>query len=135
MVRNMWAELNPVLDKHPVRILVVEDDPASRWLLCTILQRLGYDCQAVENGQKGIEAAHSFAPQVILMDLMMPILDGLEATRRLKADVETREILVLALSANATAVGEREARSAGCDDFMSKPVSLDRLVPWICEHI
>lgn len=135
MVRIMWADLKPFTDNRDIRILVVEDDPSSRWLLCTILQKLGFDCLSVENGLKGIEAARSFAPQVIIMDLMMPILDGLEATRRLKADDDTKEILVLALSANATATGEREARSAGCDDFMAKPVSLDRLVPWLCEHV
>jgi len=134
MVKIMWADLKPFADHRDIRILIVEDDPSSRRLLCTILQRLGFDCLSVEDGLKGIEAAHSFAPQIIIMDLMMPILDGLEATRRLKADDDTKEIPVLALSANATANGEQEARSAGCDDFMSKPVSLDRLVPWLSEH-
>ena len=118
-----------------IRILIAEDDPSARWLMTALLRRLGFECQAVEDGLKVLEAARTFAPHVILMDLMMPILDGLEATRRLKADEATRRIPVLALTANATPHGEHEARLAGCDDFMTKPVVLDVLVRWLRERI
>src|SRR3982751_6298969 len=69
--------------RQGARILIVEDDPNSRWILCALLKRLGYQCQVATNGQEAMEAVQDFGPQVILMDLMMPVLDGLEATRRL----------------------------------------------------
>ena len=97
-----------------LRVLVVEDDPNSRWVLCALMRRLGYNCQVATNGEEALQMVESFAPQVILMDLMMPVLDGLEATRRLKADAKTRGIPVLALTGNVTPAGESAARMAGC---------------------
>lgn len=111
-----------------LRILIVEDDPHSGWLLCAVLRRLGYECGIARNGVEALEAVETFEPQVILMDLMMPVLDGAEATRRLKADAQTRDIPVIMLTADATPNGEAVARRAGCDDFLTKPVVLDRLL-------
>lgn len=127
--------VSPRSGARQVRVLIVEDDPGSRWVLCALLKRFGFECRAVEDGLKALEAARIFAPHVILMDLMLPILDGLEAIRRLKADAETRGILVLVLTANATTTGEREARQAGCDGFMAKPVVLDALIRWLWDRV
>src|SRR6478752_2996723 len=97
--------------KHPgppggKRLLLVEDDPNSRWVLCALMRRLGYDCRAACNGAEALEVVEGFRPHAILMDLMMPVLDGLEATRRLKADARTRGIPILVLTGNATEGGE-----------------------------
>lgn len=108
--------------------MIVEDDPNSRWVLCALMRRLGYDCQAAVDGLEALRIVSSFKPQAIVMDLMMPVLDGLETTRRLKADAATRGIPILALTGNATPIGERVARLAGCDDFLTKPVILDDLL-------
>jgi len=110
------------------RILIVEDDADSRWLLSAILRRLGHDCQVATNGAEALQLVEAAPPDLILMDLMMPVLDGVEATRRLKADARTRGIPVLALTGNATPGGERAARQAGCDDFLTKPVILPELL-------
>src|SRR4051812_22210339 len=80
------------------RLLIVEDDPSNRWALCTLMNRMGYDCRVACDGREALEAVGDFGPQAILMDLGLPVLDGLEATRRLKADARTREIPVLAVS-------------------------------------
>jgi two-component system, cell cycle response regulator DivK len=117
-----------------MRVLVVEDDPNSRWVLCALLKRLGYACEVATDGREALEKVESFSPQVILMDLMMPVLDGLEATRRLKADARTRGIPVLALSGNVTPGGLSAARHAGCDDFVPKPVILSDLLDRLDRH-
>jgi CheY-like chemotaxis protein len=111
-----------------LRVLIVEDDPNSRWVLCALMRRLGYDCQVAVDGQEALQMVARFKPQAILMDLMMPVMDGLETTRRLKADAATQGIPILALTGNSTPTGERAARSAGCDDFLTKPVVLNDLL-------
>lgn len=109
-------------NQHAPRILIVEDDPNSRWVLCALMRRLGYDCQVATNGQEAIELVERLGPKVILMDLMMPVLDGLETTRRLKADARTRGIPIMAITGNITAQGRLAAHRAGCDDCLTKPV-------------
>jgi CheY-like chemotaxis protein len=116
------------------RILIVEDDPHSGWLLSAVLRRLGYDCEIARNGAEALEQVGSFEPEVILMDLMMPVLDGAEATRRLKTRSETRDIPVIILTADATPAGEAAAWRAGCDDLLTKPVVLDRLLDCLDAH-
>lgn len=120
---------------RPVRVLIVEDDPSSRWALNALLRRLGFECRTAEDGTRALEMVRTFRPEIILMDLMMPGLDGLETTRRLKADASTKVIPVLALTANATPSGVLAAKNAGCDDFMTKPVVLDNLVEWLWDHV
>jgi CheY-like chemotaxis protein len=117
------------------RILIVEDDPNSRWVLCALMRRMGYDCQVAANGKEALEIVESFGPQVILMDLMMPVLDGLEATRRLKADAKTRGIPVVALTGNATPHGVAAAHKAGCDDLLPKPIVFQELVDRLHQHL
>jgi two-component system cell cycle response regulator DivK len=98
-------------------------------MLMMRLELLGdFEVLAAEDGQKGCEMAATEQPDIILMDLEMPVVDGWEATRRLKSNVQTRDIPVIALSAHALA-GEREkALAAGCNEFDSKPIEFDRLV-------
>ena len=110
------------------RILYVEDNEDNVYMLTRRLNRRGYQVVVAADGERGIAAARSEAPAIILMDLSLPLMDGWEATRRLKAMPETRSIPIIALSAHVMA-GEREkALAAGCDDFDTKPVDLDRLV-------
>lgn len=117
------------------RLLVVEDDPRVRWVLCAILKQMGFECSTAGDGREAIDAVAANAPDLILMDLMMPVLDGLEATRRLKADAATRAIPVLALTANDTPSGRSDAYQAGCDDFVPKPVVMDDLIQRIRRHL
>ena len=111
-----------------MRILLVEDNELNRDMLCRRLQRRGFDVSTAMDGQAGIEAAESQLPDLILMDMSLPVLDGWDATGRLKANPLTASIPVLALTAHAME-GEREkALAAGCDDYDTKPVELDRLL-------
>lgn len=117
------------------RVLIVEDDPRSRWVLCALFRRLGYDCRAAADGSEALQTVAEFRPRVILMDLMMPGLDGIEATRRLKADATTRPIPILALTGNVTPGGESAARQAGCDDFVPKPVVFQDLIQRVRDRL
>jgi two-component system, cell cycle response regulator DivK len=109
-------------------ILYVEDNEDNVYMLVRRLRRHGFEVIVAADGAQGVEAARRERPDLVLMDLSLPVLDGWEATRRLKGAVETRAIPVIALSAHAMA-GERErALQAGCDDYDTKPVDLDRLL-------
>ena len=111
------------------RLLYVEDNDDNVYMLKMRLELLdGFEVLTAENGERGYETAVAERPDIILMDLEMPIVDGWEATRRLKSNPETRDIPVIAFSAHALA-GEREkALAAGCDEFDTKPIEFDRLV-------
>jgi CheY-like chemotaxis protein len=110
------------------RILLVEDNELSRDMLSRRLTRRGYDVLLAVDGGQAVETARTGAPDIILMDMSLPVIDGWEATRQLKADAETRDIPIIALTAFAMASDERKAREAGCDDFDTKPVDLARLL-------
>jgi two-component system, cell cycle response regulator DivK len=111
-----------------VRILYVEDNEDNIYMLSARLKRKGYEVIVATDGDQGVALARADAPALILMDLSLPVLDGWEATRRLKALAETRGIPVIALSSHAMA-GDREAAlAAGCDDFDTKPVDFARLL-------
>jgi CheY-like chemotaxis protein len=111
------------------KVLYVEDNDDNVYMLKMRLELLGdFEVLAAEDGEKGCEMAAAERPDIILMDLEMPVLDGWEATRRLRSNPQTRDIPVIALSAHALA-GERErALAAGCNEFDSKPIEFDRLV-------
>lgn len=110
------------------KILVVDDDEMNRDMLSRRLLRKGYEVVLAVNGVEAIEKAVTDRPELILMDLSMPVLDGYEATRRLKAEGDTSGIPIIGLSAHAM-VGDREkALAAGCDDYDTKPVELPRLL-------
>jgi CheY-like chemotaxis protein len=111
------------------KVLYVEDNDDNVYMLKMRLELLGdFEVLAAEDGEKGCEMAAAERPDIILMDLEMPVVDGWEATRRLRSNPQTRDIPVIALSAHALA-GERErALAAGCSEFDSKPIEFDRLV-------
>jgi len=110
------------------KILLVEDNEMNRDMLSRRLQRRGYEIVVAVDGQEGVDKALSEKPDLILMDMSLPVLDGWEATRQLKASEETKPIPVIALTAHAMASDEEKAREAGCDDFDIKPVELPRLL-------
>jgi two-component system, cell cycle response regulator DivK len=110
------------------KILLVEDNEMNRDMLSRRLIRSGYEVVLAVDGEQGVALAASGRPDLVLMDMSLPVLDGWEATRRLKADPATREIPVIALTAHAMAGDEKKAREAGCDDFDTKPVEFVRLL-------
>ncbi len=111
------------------KVLYIEDNDDNVYMLKMRLELLGdFEVLAAEDGQKGCEMAATEQPDIILMDLEMPVVDGWEATRRLKGNPQTRDIPVIVLSAHALA-GEREkAIAAGCDEFDTTPIEFNRLV-------
>jgi CheY-like chemotaxis protein len=111
------------------KVLYIEDNDDNVYMLKMRLELLGdFEVLAAEDGQKGCEMAATEQPDIILMDLEMPVIDGWEATRRLKGNPQTRDIPIIVLSAHALA-GEREkAIAAGCDEFDATPIEFDRLV-------
>ena len=110
------------------KILYVEDNADNVYMLTRRLARHGYEVIVAGDGQQGIAMARSEAPALILMDLSLPVLDGWQATRTLKAAAETRAIPVIALSAHALECERQKALDAGCDEFETKPVDLPRLL-------
>lgn len=110
------------------RILLVEDNEMNRDMLSRRLQRKGYEVVIAVDGGEGVAMAHSQTPDLILMDMSLPVLDGWEATRQLKAAPETATIPVIALTAHAMATDREKAMEAGCDDYDTKPIELPRLL-------
>ncbi len=110
------------------KILLVEDNEMNRDMLARRLQRKGHDVVIAVDGQQGVAMARTESPDVILMDMSLPVLDGWEATRRLKAAPETRSIPVIALTAHAMSSDRERALESGCDDYDTKPVELPRLL-------
>src|ERR1700759_798234 len=111
-----------------MKILYVEDNEDNIFMLKNRLTRAGHTVVVASDGAAGVAMAASERPDVILMDLSLPVLDGWEATRRIKAAAETRHIPVIALSAHAMSGDREKALAAGCDDFDTKPVELQRLL-------
>ena len=110
------------------RVLIVEDNELNRDMLSRRLTRRGFEVLLATDGAQGVEAARAHRPDLILMDMSLPVVDGWEATRRIKAAPETGAIPIIALTAHAMAGDEAKARAAGCDDFDTKPVELPRLL-------
>ena len=114
--------------KIMAKILLVEDNEMNRDMLSRRLERKGYAIVCAVDGQQGVAMAASEKPDLILMDMSLPVLDGWGATRQLKADDSTRSIPIIALTAHAMAEDEQRAREAGCNDYDTKPVELPRLL-------
>ena len=110
------------------KVLIVEDNEMNRDMLSRRLQRRGYAVLIAEDGERGVAVATAERPDLILMDMSLPVLDGWEATRRLKADPATRPIPVIALTAHAMSTDRERVFEAGCDDYDTKPVELPRLL-------
>src|SRR5713101_4278609 len=110
------------------KILLVEDNEMNRDMLSRRLQKRGYEVVLAVDGQDGVTRAQAEAPDLILMDMGLPVLDGWEATRQIKTAAATRAIPVIALTAHAMAGDREKAVAAGCDDFDTKPIELGRLL-------
>ncbi len=110
------------------KILLVEDNELNRDMLTRRLQRKGFSVVLAGDGEEGVAMAASESPDLILMDLSLPGMDGWEATRQIKAAAETGAIPIVALTAHAMTGDREKALAAGCDDYDSKPVELERLL-------
>ena len=116
-------------------ILVVDDDPKSLVLIRDLLKVSGYKTIEATNGKQGVELAKAKKPDLILMDIQMPIVDGIEATRILKADATTRNIPVLALTAYAMKEDEERIFQAGCDGYITKPIDIHELLKEVAKYL
>jgi len=110
------------------KILLVEDNEMNRDMLSRRLEKRGHTVAIAVDGKEGLEKARADRPDIVLMDMSLPIIDGWEATRQLKADPNTKSIPVIALTAHAMTSDRDKALAAGCDDFDTKPVELPRLL-------
>lgn len=110
------------------KVLLVEDNEMNRDMLSRRLARYGFDVVMAVDGRQGVEMARTENPDLILMDMSLPVLDGWGATRQIKADSRTRSIPVIALTAHAMAGDREKAMQAGCDDYDTKPIELSRLL-------
>jgi CheY-like chemotaxis protein len=110
------------------KILLVEDNEMNRDMLSRRLERRGFTVVIAADGEVGLNQARTCSPDLILMDMSLPVIDGWEATRQLKADPATSKIPIIALTAHAMAEDRVKAMAAGCDDFDTKPVELPRLL-------
>jgi len=110
------------------KVLVVEDNEMNRDMLSRRLTRRGFHVIFAVDGQQGVDLARSERPDIILMDMSLPVIDGWEATRRVKSDDATRGVPVIGLTAHAMAGDREKAIEAGCDDYDTKPVELERLI-------
>jgi two-component system cell cycle response regulator DivK len=110
------------------KILLVEDNEMNRDMLSRRLLRNNFEVVMAVNGQEGVDMAKSEKPDLILMDMSLPVMDGWEATRTIKADDATKSIPVIALTAHAMESDRQQALQAGCDDFDTKPIELPRLL-------
>jgi two-component system, cell cycle response regulator DivK len=111
-----------------IKILVVEDNELNADMLSQRLTRKGYEIIFAVDGEEAIQVAKKSKPQLILMDMGLPILDGWEATRRLKADPETKHIPIIALTAHSMADDREQALNVGCEEYETKPVNFTRLI-------
>lgn len=116
-------------------VLIVDDFEDNRVMYVEYLQFQGFRVAEAVNGQEAIEQTQKLMPVVIVMDLSLPVMDGWEATRRIKADPKTKHIVVIALTGHAEPAHAKKARDAGCDDFIAKPCLPEALVARIREHV
>jgi two-component system, cell cycle response regulator DivK len=117
------------------RILAVEDQEDNMQILRDLLVNAGYEMIEAENGEEALAAVATQRPDLILMDIQIPIIDGYEVTRRIKADPALRSIPIIAVTSHAIGSGEEKARAAGCDDFVAKPYSPRQLLTKICQYL
>ena len=116
-------------------VLIVDDNPQNLKLAKVILAAEGYEVKTAIDAEEALRILESFTPRLILMDLQLPRMDGLELTRRLKADPARREIIIIALTAYAMKGDDEKAFAAGCDGYISKPIDIDALPRVVAEHL
>src|SRR6266851_7794465 len=119
----------------PEPILIVDDNAQNLKLAKVILAAEGYEVRTAIDAEDALRILESFTPRLILMDLQLPRMDGLELTRRIKADPSRREIIIIALTAYAMKGDEEKALAAGCDGYMSKPIDTDALPRMVARHL
>jgi len=119
----MWDSLN-----NHLRVLLVEDAPFLRYAFGRLLRMHGFEVMEATDGREALDRVHDFQPQLVVTDLMMPVMDGVELIQRLRADPRTAELPVLAITADATEKAEQRAREAGAVDFVTKPIDLPTLL-------
>jgi two-component system cell cycle response regulator DivK len=112
-------------------ILIVEDEPRNLKLLRDLLQRFGYEILEASDGEQGVKSAGEKMPDLILMDIMMPKMDGLEATRIIKADTKTKHIPIIALTSYAMKGDREKTIEAGCDGYIAKPIDIKEVLKTI----
>ena len=117
------------------RVLIVDDNPTNLKLVTFLVKASGYDVDTAHDADSAIAAINANRPKLILMDLQLPGIDGLELTRRLKADANTRAIKIIAVTAYAMKGDQEKALDAGCDDYVTKPVDTRALPQLIAKHI
>jgi two-component system cell cycle response regulator DivK len=131
MLGEVWARGRhgaEAVGRPVAKILLVEDNELNRDMLMRRLTRRGFEVVVAVDGGEGIEMAQSAAPDLILLDMSLPVVDGWEVAGRLKAQGDTRSIPIIALTAHAMAGDRQRALEAGCDDYDTKPIELDRLL-------
>src|ERR1700704_2751277 len=116
-------------------VLIVDDNAANLKLARVLLQGEGYEVRTATDAEEALRLLSTFTPRVILMDIQLPGMDGLELTRHLKSDVATKGIVILALTAYAMKGDEEKARAAGCDGYIAKPIDIDSLPAVIAAHL
>lgn len=117
------------------RILVVEDNPDNRILITDVLTSLDYEVTVANDGQEGVDKAGSERPDLILMDMSLPVMDGWTATRKLKDNPELKHIPIIALTAHAMVGDKERALEVGCNDYISKPIDLRELATKLAEFL
>jgi two-component system, cell cycle response regulator DivK len=117
-----------------MRILIAEDHPDNREMLTRRLERRGYEVRCAENGAEAVDMAKASLPDLILMDISMPVMSGIEATKALRQAPDTAAVKIVALTAHAMESARRECMEAGCDDFATKPVDFAGLIALIEKH-
>lgn len=116
------------------RVLIVDDNPTNLKLVAYLVKANGYEVDTAADADSAVAAIAANRPRVILMDLQLPGVDGLELTRRLKADLATRDIKIIAVTAYAMKGDQEKARAAGCDDYVTKPIDTRALPDLIARH-
>lgn len=117
------------------RVLIVDDNASSLKLIAYVMRKGGYDVTLACDGESALESTHRHHPEIVLMDIQLPGMDGLEVVRRLRADPSCREILIIAVSAYAMKGDAEKALAAGCDDYIVKPIDTRTLADLIARHL
>jgi two-component system, cell cycle response regulator DivK len=116
-------------------ILIVDDNPANLKLARLLLRGEGFDARTAPDAEQALKILATFTPRMILMDIQLPGMDGLELTRRLKSDPATRDIIIIALTAYAMKGDEERARAAGCDGYIAKPINIKTLPAVVTQYL
>lgn len=119
----------------PARILIVDDNALNTELVRFVLDEAGHDIQTAQSADQALDSVRHFRPQLILMDIQMPGMDGLNLTRRLKADPATRQIVIVAFTAYAIPGDEARLREAGCDGYISKPIDVKQFGAQVARYL